>query len=89
MAYFANGTEADILDQQCEKCLYGMSDDILCPISAVQLTYNYDQRDNEKLAEAMNLLINNDGLCLMRKAMVDAGLSFDTSHRNQMDLPLK
>jgi hypothetical protein len=88
MAYFANGAEGGILDNQCEKCLYGMSDDILCPVSAVQTIYNYDQCDNEKLKEAMDILVDSKGTCKMRDAMKQAGLKFDTSHRNQMELGL-
>ena len=88
MAYFANGTEGMMLDEQCEGCLYGMNDDVLCPVSAVQNIFNYEQCDNPKLAEAMNLLIGQDGYCKMKKAMAEAGLSFDCSHKEQASFDL-
>lgn len=75
-----------MLDEQCETCLYGMDEDVLCPVSAVQNIYNYDQLDNEKLEEAMDMLIDKKGVCKMKKAMEDAGLMFDLSHKNQMGL---
>lgn len=75
-----------MFDEQCCGCLYGLNDDVLCPVSAVQLTYNYDQCDNPKLAEAMELLVGKDGRCRMKKAMKDAGIKIDLSHKKQMGL---
>lgn len=67
MAYFPNATAGDILEQQCADCPLGDGiEEESCPILLVQLLYNYDQCDNKKLAEAMNCLINEDGICQMR-----------------------
>jgi hypothetical protein len=62
MAYFSNGTEGDVLDNQCAQCPLGQ---LPCPVALVQLEYNYEQLDdgNAKLREAMNLLINEQGIC--------------------------
>lgn len=68
MAYFANGTEGMILDEQCSACL--IPDDAPCPILLVQMHYNYDQvvdggLDND-LAKAINMLVNEKGQCQMK-----------------------
>ena len=67
MAYFPNGTSGMVLDEQCAECVLGM---VACPIFAVQMLHNYDQNDNEKLRDAMNLLINEAGVCQMRAELV-------------------
>lgn len=68
MAYFPNGTSGEILDDQCWECK--IPDDAPCPILGVQWTYNYEQFDNNgeetKLTDAMNLLINKQGICQMK-----------------------
>lgn len=63
MAYFANSTEGDILDQQCADCILGRKH---CPVANVQLVHNYDQCGIPKLREAMNLLVNEQGICQLR-----------------------
>lgn len=86
MAYFSNGCEGDVLDEQCANCPlgYGWNDPDQttlfdtepeprpCPVALVQLTYNYDQlkKGNERLREAMEMLINADGVCLVRAELV-------------------
>lgn len=64
MVYFSNGSEGMILDEQCAECPYGEDP---CPVYAVQCNSNYDQCDNKKLEEAMNILINEKGICQMRE----------------------
>ena len=88
MAYFANGTEGDTLNEQCHKCLHGMSDSVLCPVAAVQMEYNYKQLDdgNEDLHAAMNLLVNEAGECQMKAAMEKAGTTLDLSGKDQLPL---
>lgn len=86
MAYFANGTEGLYLDEQCCGCLYGLDEEVLCPVSAVQNIYNYDQIGNDKLREAMDLLIDKKGICRMKKAILAAGIKFDFSEKDQMQL---
>ena len=70
MAYFSNGSEGSVLDKQCNDCR--VADDAPCPILLVQLLYNYKQLDegNEKLREAINLLIDDGGTCQM-KPLID------------------
>ncbi len=60
MAYFANGSEGEILEEQCARCPYGERP---CPIIHVQMMYNYDQvkPGNEKLREAMDRLVDERG----------------------------
>ena len=68
MAYFPNGTAGMILDFQCSACIIPM--DKPCPILYVQLTYNYEQLDENgkegKVSEVMNCLVNEKGHCLMK-----------------------
>ncbi len=74
MAYFSNGTEGMILDEQCSQCPVGESEDSCCPVHAIQMLYNYDQlkKGNEQLREAMNLLVDGKGKCQMRVAILNA-----------------
>lgn len=67
MAYFSNGSEGAYLYNQCLDCIHYV-EDLGCPVALVQMLYNYDQmkEGNEKLREAMNLLINENGQCLMK-----------------------
>ena len=72
MAYFANGTEGEILDRQCADCIH---EDLsaLCPVYHIMMTYNYDQLDKgqEKLRACLNILIQDEGgLCAM-KPLID------------------
>lgn len=62
MAYFPNGTSAEILDNQCACCVLG---EAACPVAGVQLFYNYDQlRDGqENLRLALRMLVNDEGRC--------------------------
>lgn len=65
MAYFANSTEGETLDNQCGNCPLGES---ACPIYMVQSLYNYEQlnKGNEKLRTAMNMLVDSRGICKLR-----------------------
>ena len=72
MAYFANGTEGEILDVQCIDCIHADLD-ALCPIAHVSMEFNYDQLDEgqEKLRHCLNVLIKDvDGQCAM-KPLID------------------
>jgi len=86
MAYFANGSEGDILDRQCSDCPLGAgwndpSQKTMfdvdapmrpCPVALVQSLFNYTQcKDGqEKLREAMNCLINEKGICQVREQLL-------------------
>ena len=60
MAYFSNGTEGEVLDLQCARCSIGGKQ---CPVALVQSLYNYQQHEHSKLRDAMNLLIDEAGVC--------------------------
>jgi len=62
MAYFANGTEGECFDEQCSKCIFGEKP---CPISAVQMNFNYDAAGNKTATEILDMLVKNDGTCTM------------------------
>lgn len=68
MAYFPNGTASQYLDNQCGECLIPM--DKPCPILYVQLTYNYEQFDEDgkptKTSEVIDCLVNKKGDCQMK-----------------------
>lgn len=72
MAYFSNGAEGEVLEDQCIGCLHGEDLTIFCPISAVQTNFNYRQADKGQgaLRQALNMLIDQDGICQM-KPLID------------------
>jgi hypothetical protein len=62
MAYFSNGSEGMVFDDQCSRCKFGKSP---CPIALVQMEYNYDQY-NDKTGTATKILetlVKDDGTC--------------------------
>ena len=65
MAYFSNGSEGAVFDEQCSMCKYG---DRPCPIFWVQMEYNYDACNNETARKILNDLVKDDGTCEMFKA---------------------
>jgi phosphatidylserine/phosphatidylglycerophosphate/cardiolipin synthase-like enzyme len=69
MAYFPNGTSAEVLEDQCYDCLH-RDEKVLCPVYQVQYFFNYDQvgEGQEKLRQAINMLINEKGICAVRAA---------------------
>ena len=64
MAYFSNGTEGMVFDEQCAKCKYGQHP---CPIALVQILYNYDACNNEIATKILNTLVDDGGNCSMFK----------------------
>lgn len=62
MAYFSNGSEGMVFDDQCGKCKYGLHP---CPIAAVQMNYNYDAVNNQVATNILNGLVKDDGTCNM------------------------
>lgn len=79
MAYFSNGSEGEKLDEQCSQCPLGEG---ACPVFLVQMLHNYDQCGNEKLKAAMNLLINEEGLCQMRQLLMEKKVAVDQFHES-------
>lgn len=73
MAYFANSTHGDVLDAQCDMCPLGESLP-LCPVKSVQLRFNYVQLDDgqEKLKEAMSLLVSELGQCMVGVKLIES-----------------
>lgn len=63
MAYFANGSEGAILEAQCAECPIG---DKLCPVRHVQEWYNYEQIGNNRLRYALELLVDEKGICQLK-----------------------
>ncbi len=78
MAYFANGSEGMILDNQCVDCLHANSN-AACPINFVHITYNYDQCSDgqEKLRDCLSKLVNDSGICQMRKLLAEMIPNYD------------
>jgi len=64
MAYFSNGTEGMVFDEECMSCRYGQDP---CPIAMVQMHYNYDAVNNKVARKILNDLVKNDGTCTMKK----------------------
>lgn len=62
MAYFSNGSEGMVFDDQCTKCKFG---DKPCPIAFIQMHFNYDQlKDTTGTASnILNHLVKPDGTC--------------------------
>lgn len=64
MAYFSNGTEGMVFDDQCSKCKYGKHP---CPIAFVQIDANYDQHKDKSgtATKILGHLVKPDGTCTM------------------------
>lgn len=82
MAYFSNGSEGMVFDEQCALCRYGNDP---CPIFAVQLNYNYDACNNEIATKILNDLITNDGTCYMYK-MFEKDFRLTEGEKSQLEL---
>jgi hypothetical protein len=81
MAYFSNGSEGTVFDDQCAKCKYGKSP---CPIAFVQMDANYDQlKDTTGTArKILSHLVLDDGTCqVYEMAKLEFGID-----PNQLDL---
>lgn len=74
MAYFPNGISGEVLDEQCESCIHGIKDDVMCPVYYVQATYNYKQNDNAGMEEIITHLVDKKGVCQMKRSLDMAGL---------------
>ena len=81
MAYFSNGTEGIVFDEQCSRCKYGEHP---CPVAAMQLLWNYDQVGNELAREIMDNFVKADGTCTVFE-MAKTDFAID---KNQLKLEL-
>ena len=68
MAYFSNGTEGMVFDEQCSRCKYGQEP---CPIALVQMSYNYDACNNPTARKILDTLVKDDGTCEMFETFKD------------------
>jgi len=66
MAYFSNGSEGMVFDEECSTCKYGQDP---CPIAWVQRVYNYDACNNEVASKILNEFVKDDGKCAMKEFM--------------------
>jgi len=64
MAYFSNGTEGEVFDEECAGCIFG---DKPCPIALVQGMYNYDACNNDVATKILDKLVNERGECSMKR----------------------
>ena len=62
MAYFPNGASGECFDEQCARCIMF---DRSCPISLVQLKYNYSACNIEAAGAILGDLVKDDGSCAM------------------------
>lgn len=62
MAYFSNGSEGTVFDDQCAKCKFGRKP---CPIAWVQIDFNYTQLNDTTgtARKILNNLVKDDGTC--------------------------
>lgn len=57
MAYFSNGSEGMVFDEECAECpLF----DKHCPIALAQSAYNYEACNNPIAREILNLLVKQE-----------------------------
>ncbi len=72
MAYFSNGTEGMIFDEECSECVLGQKP---CPIAFVQAMYNYDACNNKTARAILNNLVkqgdNFEYIGCQMKALLD------------------
>ena len=57
MAYFANGSEGMVFDDECADCVFG---DEPCPIALTQSIYNYEAVNNKLASGILNSLVEQD-----------------------------
>lgn len=81
MAYFSNGSEGMVFDEECSTCKYGQK---ACPIALVQLNYNYDACNNETARKILDDLVSNDGSCAMKKEFKEDFEIFTDPNQTQL-----
>lgn len=72
MAYFSNGSEGMVFDDECSECKAFDG----CPIAMVHQLFNYEQVDNQLARDILNMLVKQeDGKyvgCQMKPLITDA-----------------
>ncbi len=71
MAYFANGSEGGVFDEECSTCKLG---ELPCPIAGVQMTYNYDAVNNKVATKILGELVEDSGKCRMKPLLSTLGV---------------
>ena len=69
MAYFPNSSAADEFENGCIECIHA-DEEACCPIYMIQNSYNYEQIGNDKLREALNMLVDDEKGCRMRRFII-------------------
>jgi len=64
MAYFSNGSEGTVFDDQCGRCKYG---ELACPIAFAQMNWNYEACNVPVAREILDSLVKDDGTCTMHE----------------------
>ena len=82
MAYFSNGNEGMLFDEQCAKCRYGQEP---CPINLAQTLYNYDAVNNDTASQILMEFVKNDGTCIMYE-MFSKDFKLTEGEKTQLDL---
>jgi len=54
MAYFSNGSEGEVFDEECRECVFG---ELGCPVFCVQSAYNYEACNNKVARSILNDLV--------------------------------
>lgn len=62
MAYFSNGSEGMVFDDQCGRCKHGQDP---CPVAFAQVNWNYDACNNKVARAILDHLVKDDGTCTM------------------------
>lgn len=83
MAYFSNGSEGMVFDDQCARCKFGRHP---CPIAFVQIDANYDQHKDTSgtASKILGHLVKDDGTCMVYE-MAKQDFAIDP---NQLELQL-
>jgi len=80
MAYFENGNQSEVLDEQCLTCPLGNHQ---CPVYTVQSLFNFDQMEggNDKLRQCMIFLVDDAGVCQVKQLIDQSCQDIEQKYR--------
>ncbi len=81
MAYFSNGSEGMVFDEECSTCKYGEK---ACPIALVQVLYNYDACNVPVARKILDTLVADNGTCAMKKEFHNDLFVFDDPNQTKL-----